>query len=160
MILILILETRIPQLNHGKDPLSVENFKNDLSWIANKIGIFQHEASSLIKRLIKLDIVRKKQDKVEINYNYVQTDVSTTATRAFHQATLKYTLNSIEAIPTHERDLYTSMFAIDQTDFDSIQKDIREFHEQMYKKYAQKKTANRVYAIQNQLMPYTSRNKT
>jgi len=139
--------------------LSVESFKNDLSWIANKIGIFQHEASSLLKRLIKLDIIRQKQDKIEINYNYVQTDVSTTATRTFHQATLKYTLNSIDTIPTHERDLYSSMFAIDQNDFESIQKDIRLFHDEMYKKYSQKKSANRVYSIQNQLIPYTSRNK-
>lgn len=140
--------------------VSIESFKNDLSWIANKLGVFQHEASSLLKRLFKLDVLRQKKGKIEINYNYIQTDVSTSASRAFHTATLKHTLNSVEAIPTNERDLYTSMFAIDQADFEAMQKDIRIFHDQMYKKYAQKKSANRVYAIQNQLIPYTTRSRS
>jgi uncharacterized protein (TIGR02147 family) len=140
--------------------MGIQGFRSNLSWIAGKLGIFQHQVNTLVSRLRKLKIISlndKNEFQYENNFVFSTDGKSSLAIRTFHKSTLQHTIQMIDMAPVHERDLCTSIFAIDQNDFTEMQSEIRDFQKKMYLKYSGKKTADRVYSIQNQLIPYTSR---
>ncbi len=142
--------------------IGLKSFQNNLSWIAGKLGIFQHEVNQLLTGLKKLKVIEDSgRASLKINHEYLFSPDgnSVQAIRGFHRSSLNFAVEAMEKVPVAERDFYTSIFAIDQNDLGDFQREVREFHQQMYAKYAQKVTADRVYALQNQMIPYTPRIK-
>ena len=140
--------------------IGLPSFKNNLSWIAGKLGVFQHQVTALLNGLKKLKIVESiAGGKIQINHQYIFSSDGSSgkAIREFHRATLQHTAQALDQVPIEERDFYTSIFAIDEADFSEIQKEVREFQQRIYLKFSKKPTANRVYAIQNQIIPYSKR---
>lgn len=138
----------------------VKSFKYNLTWIANSLGVFQFQATKIFKRLQKLGVVQmnaKNEPELKKDFILSPDGIPSEAVRSFHRSTLQQAITAIEGVPFQDRSYYSTFFAIDQNDLPAIQDEVREFHRHLYSKYAQKETADRVYGVQNQLIPYSSR---
>jgi uncharacterized protein (TIGR02147 family) len=138
----------------------VKGFRYNLAWIAGKIGAFQFQVKDIFKRLQKLGVIRfnsKNEPELQKDFVLTQDNIPSEAIRSYHRSTLHQALDAIEGVPVAERDYTSYLFAIDQDDFPKMQKEIRDFQKQLYARYAQKPSANRVYAVQTQIIPFTSR---
>lgn len=142
--------------------IKLSGFKNQLSWIAKALGVFQYQARTILNHLTRLKVIHiDSKNQIQVNDGYLRTTEGdqSIAVREFHKNVLRKTVSAVDALPAKERDLYTSIFAFQADDFEAVQKDIRDFHAMIYEKYSKKPDANRVYSVQTQFVPQTSRIK-
>lgn len=143
--------------------MTVENFRYSLPWISNLLGIFQHETTRLFKRLHDIGSIRLNgEENPQILRNFILSPDGATfeSIKAYHHNTLRRASVALDNVPRTERDFCSTILAIDPDDFENIQEDIRAFHRTLFKKYGSRKKAKRVYSLQNQFIPMTSRNES
>lgn len=138
----------------------LRNFKYNLAWIAEMIGGFQFQAAEVFKRLQRVGMVKfnRTGDPELVNDVANGPDGAySEAVRVYNRAILNRAIECITDVPRLERDYHSFIFAIDDSDLEAMKAEIREFNRGLYRKYSGKPTANRVYGIQSQLIPYTKR---
>ena len=132
----------------------VEGFKSNPKWIAKSLGIKEIEAKIAIERLLKLEMLEKDLSqnlKITGQFFVDPQGTPSTALRNFHRQLLALASNSLELQPLDERDVSSTIMAINQEDLPRAKNDIKNFRESFDKKYSSAKRKNKVYCLGIQL---------
>lgn len=135
--------------------LTLDNFKNDLNWIAGMLEITPLEARLAIERLSRLGLI-DRNSKGEIFRTKVSLkstdDIRSDGLRKFHFQILKKVQDSLENVPLRERDISSMTVAIDEENIPKAKEEIRKFQNKMVR-LLQKGKKTRVYSLGVNLIP-------
>lgn len=138
----------------------LKNFRLNYTWLSTLLGVFQSQLRDLFKRLEAIGAIQwtPKGEPELLAERFSSTEgVPSQSIRQYHRSTLQHAIECLDKVPVHERDVRSMIFAVRQSDFESIQKDIIDFQKQLYLKYGKNPEADRIYGIQSQWVPYTEK---
>lgn len=136
-----------------------ENSSNPL-WISEKLGISNEAASGALKRLMRLGLVWRKNDRLERSSTPITTskDIPSTAIKAYHKQNLNLAIEKIESTAVEDREYSAITMAIDPRKIKKAKKMIIEFTEKLSAEL-ESNNPSEVYTLAVQLFPVTIRKK-
>lgn len=127
----------------------VEGFKSEPKWIATALGISEINVKLAIERLLKLEMLETKNGHLHLSGQFF-TDpqgIPSEAVRNFHRQLMQKAMESLDFQDLGEREVSSTILAIDSEDYDSARKDLQNFRKEFDKKYSAAKKKNKVYCL-------------
>lgn len=119
--------------------LEQTNLKNprwDVDHISKSYNISHQEAEDAIKRLSKLELLRRDEsNRYKAGNNSIHLNEMNEAIRIFHKGILKRLEHAIENRPHTERQLGANVLSIQSDDYHNATQDIINFRKEFAKKY-------------------------
>ena len=113
--------------------IDVKGFRNDSTWIADRLGIFPSQAATALERLKRMDLVIEKAGRLRSVKAFVSTpDVSSVAIRENHRQIRAKALLALESQTIDERDFSSVQMPINSGDFSRAKKRLRDFRRNFY----------------------------
>lgn len=141
--------------------MNSDYFQSQPSWIANRLGLTTSEVKIAIERLIRLNLVRKEDDRL------VRTDLLLTgytpgqtsaAQKELQRQVLRMALDAIDDVPMAERDMTNMTMAIDVDKLPEAKKLITKFRRELCA-FLEDGERTRVYQLGIQLYPISKMTK-
>ncbi len=139
----------------------VENFKNNPRWIARSLGIKEMEVKIAIERLLRLELLEfDKEKNLKITGQFFADPKGTPseALRIFHRQLMKKAIDSLDLQSLIEREMSSTILAINIEDLPQAKKDLKEFRETFDKRYSKATKKNKVYCLGMQLFNLQDKN--
>ncbi|MBI2606757.1 MAG: TIGR02147 family protein [Deltaproteobacteria bacterium] len=132
--------------------VTLDDFQNDLTWIANTLGITTHEAKSAIERLKRLDMLVETKGELKPAEDFTATPsgIPSDAIRKFHQQILKKAGQALHMQPVERRDYSAITFAIDRARLPEAKRAIQRFRKRFCQEFSSGETRNDVYVYATQ----------
>ncbi len=113
----------------------VRGFRSNSAWIAKKLGISELEADEAIKRLLRMGLLKKEDDRfIKVSKNYTTTfDVPSVAIRKFNEQMLAKAVIALQTHAVDERDFSTITMATDPSKLVIAKEMIRKFRRNLSK---------------------------
>ena len=128
----------------------VNGFKSDYRWIAKSLGIQEIEVKLAVERLLKLEMLEKdKKGNLKLTGNFFADPrgVPSEALRHFHRQLLKKASDALDLQSLEERDVSSTIVAIDSSRIPEAKADLKNFRESFDKKYSSSENKNKVYCL-------------
>lgn len=112
----------------------VEGFQSNARWIAKQLGISAAEAQLAIDRLLELELLEKKKNKLVKTQTQLTTadkHLTTPALRKHQKQLLLKAIDSLENDPVEARNITSMTMAIDPTKLVAAKEMIREFNKKL-----------------------------
>lgn len=138
----------------------LKNFKPEICWIANTLGITEQDASDAIKRLIKLDLLSIKNGQWTDTFKFLATpdDIPSNALKKFHTQLLQKSINAVHEQNVEDREYGSHIIAIDKNDLPKLKEHIREFSSRFEMLASKSNEKSHVYCMGVQLYNLTKDN--
>lgn len=133
--------------------MTCKNFNPDPEWIASSLGILEDEASNALKRLERLGMIAKVNGTYNVTHEntYTAPQPRREAISQFHYDIISKSLMAVRSQEALERELSSTIIAVDKERLPEAKKLIREFAVQFHKNFATDENADEVYALGMQL---------
>lgn len=140
--------------------MDTADFRENLPWIAKRLGISTAEVRDLIQRLYRLGMIERNGKKLaKASPNLMTTnDVPSAALRRSHKQSLEQAITSLENDPLEERDITSITMAIDPKKIPLAKAMIREFRFRLAEALESGRRTE-VYNLNVQLVPVTKKEK-
>lgn len=140
--------------------MDTSDFRNEIPWIAKRLGISTAETRDLIQRLHRLGLIALEGKKlVKPTQNLMtSSDVPSAALRRSHRQSLEQAIASLEDTPLEERDITSMTMAIDPKKIPLAKELIRKFRFDLAVLLETGKRTE-VYNLNLQLVPVTKKEK-
>ncbi len=137
--------------------MKLDNYKEDISWISNTLGIQTFQTEDALMRLERLALIEKRGDRHFPTGAYIASPdgIPNEAVRKFHEQILQKATTAIYTQPTNERDLNSHVFPIDSREIDTARDMIRQFSKDFMKKFTSSEKSDRVYCMSTQFFNLT-----
>ena len=132
------------------------DFKHDISWIAERLDISTTETKKAIDRLLNFELIEEANGtlkKTEINLSTTQ-DVPSAAIKKSTQQFLEKASTALQKQPIEKRDFGTMTMAIDITKIPQAKKMIRKFRRELTE-YLESGERTEIYTFCTQLIQLT-----
>jgi uncharacterized protein (TIGR02147 family) len=137
--------------------IKTKDFKDNVAWIAERLGITETRAQDVVDRLIEVELVKRDQ-----SYHLVRTNVSLRTSddtanlslRKSHENTLELANESLSRDEIHERDFASVTMAIDPRNISVAKEMIRKFQDELAE-VLESGNQTEVYRFSTQLFPLT-----
>lgn len=137
--------------------LKTRDFKNNLGWMARRLGITLSAATEAWERLFRLGFLEMKGRRVTRRFTNLKTtdQLADLSIRKSHLADLALIEKSLLNLPVSVRDNTSTTFVIDRNDLPRAMEFIRVFQEQFLKQFG-KECGDEVYKMSIALYPLTN----
>lgn len=138
----------------------VEGFKSDISWIARKLKISNHEASQAVERLLRLNLLSKQKGVLKKTDAHLTTshDIPSEAIRNFNRQILQKANDALTFQELADRDLTTMTMAIDVKKIPEAKNKIRSFRRELTD-FLETGVREEVYCLSVQLFRLSEKNQ-
>lgn len=140
--------------------VSLDEFKLDLHWISNKLGIGLDAVDQALNRLVDMGILRINNGKVETTTQHLKTPDNTElndemlkAMNRVHANAIDHARNSLTKIPRSERDITWVNIPCDEAKLEKARELIRKFQDDMMAFLEDGGNKNQVMRLTIQLCP-------
>ncbi|MBC7387072.1 MAG: TIGR02147 family protein [Cryobacterium sp.] len=135
--------------------VKISGAKGDSSWIAQRLGISEKEASLAVKRLIHLGLLEKKNGALKRIAQPIRTtdDLKDLTLRAAHVETLEIAKHALLGIPVEHRDFTTVTLPLLPEKIPQAKELIREFQNQFFSLFEDVTSPAQVYRLSMELFP-------
>jgi uncharacterized protein (TIGR02147 family) len=141
--------------------LKLRNFQANFEWIANRLGISQCRARTVVGHLLDLGFIQEDVQKGYVRATpslETSEDIESQALRASHRDSLEIGKSKLESVPIERRDFSSVTMAIDTKKIPQAKAIIREFQDKLYALLVSE-TQDEVYQFNCQLFPLTQGEK-
>lgn len=139
----------------------VANFKPEVKWIAQQLGISQLEAKAALERLIRLNLITEKNKAYKKTHETLtnHTGVSTSVARKnLQKQVISKALAAVDEVPQEEKDITSITMAIDPKNMDQAREMIKKFRRELCTLLEEGVQA-RVYNLGIQLYPISKKDE-
>ncbi|MFZ4715018.1 MAG: DUF4423 domain-containing protein [Bacteriovoracaceae bacterium] len=138
----------------------VKGFQSSHSYVARRLGISEEEASSSIKRLFELGLLKETPNKtwVDSNENSIVYggDQTHFALQKLQRQLLEKAIEALETIPKKEREQASMVMAINKKDLPEAREKIKSFHQDLCKLMQRpNRESDEVYQLVTAFFPLT-----
>ena len=133
----------------------VNGFKNDITWIADKLCILESEAQEAIDRLIRLGLMLEKDSRLYKTEKFITNyseGMTSNALKELQRNVLKMGLDAIDDIPGEDKDITSMTFAIVPEKMPEAKQRIKKFRREI-SEFLERGAQQRVYQLGIQLYP-------
>lgn len=132
----------------------LKNFKSDVEWISKELGISKEECQDAVSRLIRLNLLKKENNKYIRTHKNVETpsDIPSQAIRDFHRENIQRALNALDLLPVDQRDITSIMMPVDKEKLKEAKLKIKNFRRSL-SSFLESKKGDQVYSLNIQLFP-------
>jgi transcriptional regulator with XRE-family HTH domain len=112
----------------------IRGFKDDPKWIANELGITVTEAKTAYERLVRLNLLTKKNGKTQKTHATLtnHTGINTSAAKKnLQKQVISKALNAVDGTPQEEKDITSMTMAIDPKNLDRAREMIKNFRREL-----------------------------
>ena len=142
--------------------MKCKDFQEEIAWIAERLGITEHRALEVIKRLLEVGLIkRNSEDKLVRTYADVRSsdDTANLSLRKSHEVTLDLAKESLNREKIHERDFTHITMAIDPKKISVAKEMIRKFQDEL-SDVMESGNQTEVYRFSTQLFPFSKINQS
>jgi len=127
------------------------------NWIVSKLGISKREAIQAIRRLKRLEMIKKKNGKWKQTALplRVAREIANPAARRFQRQLLNKAIYALDNEPSERRDITSITFAMDSSDVNFASEKITEFRRRLSCELEKRGKPQSVYNLTIQLYPVT-----
>lgn len=137
--------------------METRNFRSDVAFIAQRLGIAEQEASSLINSLTTLGYIKtdaKGRLKPTHTSTYTSGDVPAQAIRNFHKKVMTNVIDKLDQVDIKDRTVTSMTMAIDKNKMEAARAKIAKFRRSLTK-YLETGRKTEIYTLSIQLFPVT-----
>lgn len=140
--------------------IKTKNFKSDVTWIAERLGISAFRANEVLERLYNLGFIRKNRTKIERVHANIRSsdDTVNMSVRKSHEENLELAKESLNRDAIHERDFTSITMPVDPNKMSKAKELIRKFQDDLAD-ILNSGEQTEVYRLAVQLFPLTRINK-
>ncbi|MCK6597893.1 MAG: TIGR02147 family protein [Bdellovibrionaceae bacterium] len=140
--------------------IQTKYFRNDISWIAGKLGVTEEKIKLVITRLKTLELIQEKDGKLIKIKDFICTtdDKTDLSIQRAHCESLKQARNSLLSDPVLERDFTSICIPFDMNQMELIKEKIRNFHLEI-RELVENAETSEVYELAIQLYPRTKKRR-
>lgn len=140
--------------------LETDDARDDLAWIASRLGVPGSVARAALERLARLGLVERQGNTLRpTNANLSVGDADPCAAlRASHRESLEQALEALESVPMEARDVSSVTMAIDVGKLPEARALIKDFRRRLAA-LLESGPRTEVYNLNIQLLPVTKRNE-
>ncbi len=130
------------------------DFRNDMRWMAQRLGLTLTNVSHAIKRLSRLGLVKQENSTWAVTEQTLATprDIASLAIRKAHKQNLQKAQKALDEVPVEKRDFSSITMAIDIEKLSAAKEYIQEFRRRMAS-LLETEQATEVYNLNIQLFP-------
>jgi len=127
----------------------IEEFKSDVKWIAQTLGIGAKVCALAIDRLKKLELLEDNKGVLRQTAGFMATPsgIPSDAIKKFHQQILDKAQSALFTQTVDERDFSTMVFPVNEKDIPWAKDQIKSFRRQFLAKLQESKPKTRLYAL-------------
>lgn len=134
--------------------IKTRNFKNQLSWMASRLGLSLTTVADAWDRLLRLGYIEKKGNKIFRKHPNIKTGENILANRKSHISDLPLIEKALYNVPPELRDNTSCTFVIDKKDLSRAKELIRIFQSQFLNQIG-KESGDEVYKMTIAVYPLT-----
>ncbi len=136
----------------------LHDFKNDIAWIADTLGISQETTREAILRLKNLDLIVEKDDVLVDVFTCLATpnDVPSMPIKKFHHELMKKAMERLYEDDVSNREISSTLFAFNKTDLPKAKEKIRTFRKELEQEFAVDTKKDAVYCLGIQFFELTN----
>jgi len=133
------------------------DYREDVSWISNELGITAFQAEQALERLARLGLIETRDGRSYPVKDSVATPdgIASEAIRKAHQQLLQKAMDALVLVPVQERDFYSYILPIHTKDMPEISTKLRGFFQGLFEEYSKRPAVDRVVSLSSQLVPLT-----
>lgn len=130
----------------------IDGFVSDPQWIARELGLSEKAVKLAIERLIKLELLEKKNGVLRQTSGFMATPsgIPSQTIKRFHQQILKKAETALFSQPLDARDFATLLFPVALEDLAWAKNELKTFRRKFLRRLANKKKKDRVYCLSTQ----------
>jgi uncharacterized protein (TIGR02147 family) len=141
--------------------LRVDEYKSDLKWISNSLGMSYIECRNAIERLIRVDLVEKWEDGTLVDVSggkstNISNDMKHGALRKMQKQLLQKSIESIDKVDYGKRNNTSMTMAIDTERLPEAIEEITKFRRNIAKLLSRGAKKNQVYNLSIALCPLSN----
>ena len=138
--------------------VKLKNFKSDVTWMSDRLGITPKDCSEALERLQRLGLMDCQDGKWIRTARPLETptDVPSEVIRSFHRQNIRRALASIDDVEVEDRDITSIMIPTDKAKLAEAKRRIRLFRKEMAA-FLGEVECDEVYSLNIQLFPQTGR---
>jgi len=135
----------------------LKNFRTDIDWMAERLGISAEECTQAVERLERLGLLERTKNGLKRTARPLQTksEVPSEAIRNFHRQNIKRAMNALDELPLAERDVSSIMVTGDRDRMEEAKRRIQLFRKELAAFMAEGAEGDEVYSLNIQLFPQT-----
>jgi plasmid maintenance system antidote protein VapI/predicted transcriptional regulator len=141
--------------------ISVEGFKSEAAWVAQRLGITKSEANIAVERLIRLGLIKVAKngrwlDGVEAGaLTHFKPGITSDAAKKFQSQLLELSRNAVQEVDVTLRNHTSAAFTFNPSDMAKAIQRISEFRRAFADEFQPKKNGQEVYQLQISFFPLT-----
>jgi uncharacterized protein (TIGR02147 family) len=137
--------------------MNTDDFKADVNWIGERLGLSAIEVRAAIERLERLGFVERTATGFMRKIGRITTthDLESVALRASHRQSLDQAIESLETVPVELRDVTSITMAIDLVRIPQAKALIKKFRRELSDFLESGSAKTEVYNLNIQLVPVT-----
>ncbi|MGE3975406.1 MAG: TIGR02147 family protein [Bdellovibrionales bacterium] len=137
--------------------MKTPTFKNDLKWLAERLGASSKEVTTSLETLKRLEMIKEEDGVLKrIPTRYRTTDdVVNISLRQSHQQTLELAQAALESVPVQQRDYTWVTIPMDLQKMNDAKTLIRKFQDDLALLMEEGKEPTEVYRLAMQFFPLT-----
>lgn len=141
--------------------IKTKNFKSNVTWIAERLGISAFRANEVLERLFNLGFIRKNKGKIERVHANIRSsdDTVNLSVRKSHEENLELARESLNRDSIHERDFTSITMPVDPAQMSRAKELIRKFQDDLAD-ILNTGEQTEVYRLAVQLFPLTKINQS
>lgn len=134
-----------------------ESFQSNSRWISTVLDISIEDTEKAIQRMLKLGLLQFEQGQYKDTFGYLATPEETPSSslRNFNRQLIEKALSAMEDRPIDEREMSSSLFALDKSQLKEMKIKMREFKRNLMTEADKAKKKNSVYCLSMQLFELT-----
>ncbi|MFS4460851.1 TIGR02147 family protein [Bdellovibrio sp. HCB2-146] len=129
--------------------LETKNYVQENSWIGQRLGLPPEEVDAFFERLEKLNLIVREDGRFKPTGEFVTVGDgrASEALRQAHKDIMKKAIVAIDDVPINERQMSSTMFAIDKNDLEAAKEELTQFRRQFASKYCKGNNTDDVYVL-------------
>jgi uncharacterized protein (TIGR02147 family) len=137
--------------------MKTDDFKADVEWISNRLGLTPVEVRAAIERLERLEFIERTDTGFVRKVGRLTTthDLESVALKASHRQSLEQAIESLETVPVELRDITSITMAIDRERIPQTKAIIKKFRRELSDFLESGSKTTEVYNLNIQLVPVT-----
>ena len=135
----------------------MEDFQNDHSWIAEKLGISLLEVSEAISRMKDLDLITEENGVLKDVFKFLATpnDVPSASLKKFNTQLMKKAMEALYEQDVMKREIASNIFSVRKDKVPEFKEKLRVFRRDMENEASQLKGKDAVYCLSMQFYELT-----
>ena len=119
--------------------INLSDFKSDPKWIGKRLGISEFEVQLALDRLLRLNLITRKGDKLRLTYAnpFTPDDIPSDSVKKFHAQILMKAKDAMLLQPVEEREYGAEFIAIDREQLAEAKKALRDFQHKFCKRFSE-----------------------